>query len=143
MSSLEVIRTAIKTTLGGAIDALHTYDTVPDASNLPCVVVAPFSADFDVTMARGTDTWQIDLIVLVSDTERKVAQDQLDSFVTGAGSNSIRQAIFAARDLGLGAASGTNAHISGMSSYGARWTMSSLGHVGAKLRLVVHTKGTE
>lgn len=142
MASLQAIRTAVKTTLA-AIDDLNAYDTVPDASNLPAVVVAPVSADFDVSMGRGVDTWQIDLFVLVSDSERGLAQNQLDGLVTGAGSSSIRQAIFQARDLGLGVTSGTDAHVSGMSSYGARFTMSNLGHVGAKLRLVVHTKGTE
>lgn len=142
MASLEVIRTAVKATLA-AIDELHAYDTVPDASNLPAVVVAPVSADFDVSMGRGVDSWQIDLFVLVSDSEPGLAQNQLDSLLTGAGPSSIRQTIFKARDLGLGAASGTDAHVSGMSSYGARFTMSQLRHVGAKLRLVVHTKGTE
>lgn len=143
MSSLAAIRTAIKTTLNAAIADLNTYDTVPDASNLPCVVVAPVNADFDVSMGRGLDTWHIDLFVLVSDSERKLAQDQLDSFVTGAGPRSIRQAIFLERTLGLSEATGTSAHISGMTSYGAKFTMSALPHVGAKLRLTVHTKGTE
>lgn len=140
MASLQNIRDAIKTTLEGSIDSLFAYDTVPEISNLPAVVVVPDNANFDVAMGRGTDTYEFDLAVLVSFTDAGIAQDSLDDYVTGAGSKSIRQAVFQNRALGL---TGVNAHVSGMSDYGSSFEMSDIQHIGAKLRLVVHTKGTE
>jgi hypothetical protein len=139
MSSLQSIRDAIKTTLESAIDSLSAYDTVPGATNLPAVVVVPSTANFNVAMGRGTDTWEFDLAVMVPYTDADIAQDALDNYVTGAGDSSIRQAIFQNRDLGL---SDTDAHISGMSDYGSRFEMAGIQNIGAKLRLVVHTKGT-
>lgn len=137
MASLEAIRDGVATTLG-SLD-LTAYDTVRDVANLPAVVCMPTEADFDVSMARGTDTWTFDLLVLVSDREMDIAQDELDGFVTGAGSNSIRQAIFNNRSLGLAS---TDAHVAGMREYGSQYQLAKVGHVGAKLQLIVHTKGT-
>ncbi|WP_062441271.1 hypothetical protein [Herbidospora daliensis] len=141
MAGLEAVRDAIKATLEGAISGLQVYDTVPGATNvLPCVVVFPQDAEFGETMGRGTDVWFFELWVMVSDGELGTAQDQLDALVTGAGDRSIRQAIFKARTLGL---SNTAAHITAMSSYGTTFTAASIDHIGAKLRLMVATRGTE
>jgi hypothetical protein len=138
MASLEAIRDAIATTLGG-LGNLTAYDTVRDVANLPAVVAIPAEADFTVAMGRGVDTWTLDLLVLVSDREMDIAQDQLDGFVTGAGATSIRQQIFNNRTLGL---ANTDAHVAGMREYGSQYKLAKIGHVGAKLQLVVHTPGT-
>lgn len=140
MATLEAIRDAIKTTVEAGVSSLQVYDTVPGDVNLPAVVVVPAEADFLVAMGRGTDTWQFDLWVLCSHADSKIGQDALDEFVTGAGSKSIRQAIFNARTLGL---SNTDAHVAGMSGYGGRLDVAGIDHVAAVLRLVVHTRGTE
>jgi hypothetical protein len=139
MAGLAAIRDAVKTTLESTIASLTAYDTVPEASNLPAACVVPDTADFDIAMGRGTDTWTFDLYVLVSSADMDLAQDQLDGFVTGAGANSIRAVIYANQTLGL---SQVNAHVSRMSEYGAKFRQSELDHVGAVLRLVVHTTGT-
>lgn len=140
MASLEQIRDGIKTTIETAITTLHVYDTVPDSANvLPAVIVVPFTSDFEVAMSRGVDTWEFDLWVLVSMSEMGIKQDSLDAYVSGAGSSSIRQAIFNARTLGL---SGTDAHVSQMLEYGARFATAGYPHLGARLRLLVHTPGT-
>jgi hypothetical protein len=139
MASLEAIRDAIASTLDG-LGNLTPYATVRDAANLPAVIAIPTEADFDVAMGRGVDTWTFDLLVLVSIREMRIAQNELDGFVTGAGSNSIRQAIFNNRSLGL--SDGTDAHVAGMREYGSQYQLAKVGHVGAKLQLVVHTKGT-
>lgn len=140
MASLAAIRDGIKATLETNITGLHVYDTVPDsASILPAVVVIPMSADFDVAMGRGLDTWEIDLLVLVSTADMDIGQDALDSLVSGAGTQSVRQTIFNNRGLGL---SGTSSHISEMMEYGMRFESASFNHIGARLRLKVHTPGT-
>lgn len=139
MASLASIRTAIKTTLEAAIDGLHVYATAESANVVPCVVVIPQAANFDVSMGRGTDTWSLELLVMVSPSDPEIAQNELDSYITGAGSTSIRQAIFNARTLGL---SGTDAHIAAVSGYGGRFESAGIDHIGAVLTLVVHTAGT-
>lgn len=142
MSSLEAIRDAIKTTIETAITSLHVYDTVPGEANvLPCVVQIPFSADFEVAMGRGLDTWEIDLLVLVTTADMDIGQDALDAYVSGSGARSIRQAIFNNRDLGL-TNSGTSAHVSEMLEYGMRFEAAAYDHIGARLRLKIQTPGT-
>lgn len=141
MSGLEEIRDKIKKILDENIQGLHAYDTVPDAANvLPCVVVFPATTDFDVAMGRGTDTYEFDLLVLASYASAESGQDSLDAFVTGAGSRSIRQVVFNNRTLGL---SDVDAHVAQMTEYGARYTVAEYNHIGARLRLVVHTRGTQ
>lgn len=139
MSSLQTIRGAVKETLETAIESLRVYDTVPEAVELPAAVVQPTAADFDVAMGRGTDTWTFDLLILVSWGDSELAQNSLDDYVTGAGVNSVREAIFQARSLGL---TDSDAHVREMTSYGVRFQAASIDHVGAVLTLVVHTRGT-
>lgn len=140
MASLASIRTGVKTTLEAAITGLRVYDKIAAAVQVPAVVVEPATADFIVAMGRGTDTWDLDLHVVVADSEEIVGQAKLDQYVTGAGSLSIRQAIFNAKTLGL---SSTDAHVSAMTAYGVRFEQAPIQHVGATLRLIVHTKGSE
>ncbi|HEY9414190.1 MAG TPA: hypothetical protein VIQ30_05485 [Pseudonocardia sp.] len=143
MASLKDIRTAVKTTLEAAISGLTVHRTVPGTVNVPCVVVRPSpddGADFLVAMGRGTDTYRLDLLVLVSRADAQLSEDTLDGYVTGAGPSSIRQAIFTAKTLGL---ADTDAHVAGVSGYGATFEAGGVAYSGAALRLVVHTKGTE
>lgn len=140
MAGLEAIRDAIKTTIETAITTLHCYDTVPDSANvLPAVVVIPFSTDFEIAMGRGTDSYEIDLLVLVSTSDMDIQQDSLDAYVSGFGSSSIRQVIFNNKTLGL---TSTNAHVSEMLEYGMRFEAAGYPHIGARLRMKVHTPGT-
>lgn len=144
MASLAQLRTAVKTTLVAALGAgTEVYDTIPGSPVLPCVCVVPDTANFVVAMAKGTDTWQFDLVVLVPSGDNTVGQSRLDPYVTGAGALSIRQAIYAANTptTGLGLAN-TNAHVPGMTDYGGSFEAVDVAHIGARLRLIVHTSGT-
>ncbi|MEU7904112.1 hypothetical protein [Actinoplanes sp. NPDC049118] len=140
MASLTAVRAAVKTTLEAAIPSLRVYDKVPGIAQVPAAVVEPVTADFLVAMGRGTDTWQFNLHVLVADAEESLGQAQLDEYVSGAGTKSIRAAVFAARTLGL---SNTDAHIAAVTAYGGQFESADIAHIGATLRLVVHTKGSE
>ncbi len=144
MASLSQLRTAVKDTLVAALGAgTEVYDTIPGSPALPCVCVVPDSANFVVAMARGTDTWNFDLVVLVPSGDNQFGQSRLDPYVTGAGALSVRQAIYNANTptTGLGL-SNTNAHVSGMTDYGGSFEAVDVDHIGARLRLVVHTTGT-
>jgi hypothetical protein len=139
MATLAAIRDAIKTTITDNVTGLRVHDTIPDVVNLPAVVVVPRTADFDVAMGRGIDTWEFDLFVMVSKGSTRAAQDALDAYVTGAGTSSIRQVIFTNRTLGL---SNTDAHVARLIGYDLTFEASNVDHVGAALRLIVHTPGT-
>lgn len=139
MSSITAMRDAIQTTVGNAIAALHVYATVPDVVNLPALVVIPGPADFMGAMGRGLDTHTFNLCLLVSNREAGLAQDELDEFVTGAGSKSVRQAIWQTKNLGL---ADVDAGVTGMSSYGGQFETAKVEHVGAILTLTARTSGT-
>ena len=143
MSSIGDIRDALVTTLTAAVPSLaKVYRSVGSSVNvLPALVVTPAApADFDVAMSRGTDTWLFDLIVLVSAADLDVATDILDGYIFGGGPDSIRQAIWNARTLGL---SDVDAHVSELTAYNIRYSVCDLDHMAATLRLVVHTRGTQ
>lgn len=142
MASLKQIRTAVRTTLEANLTGLNVHRTVPGSAAGDLVIARPSddTADFVVAMGRGVDTYQLDLDVLVPASELESAQDRLDGYITGAGSSSIRQVVFTNRTLGL---DNTDAHISGASGYGATYELGNTPYLGATLRLVVHTKGTE
>lgn len=143
MATLTQIRTAAGSTIEANITGIKAHRTVPGSAAGDVVVVQPADdqvADFVVAMGRGTDTYQIDLLVLVPNRDLQLAQDALDAYITGAGARSIRQVVFNNRDLGL---ADTDAHVSGAFGYGADHRLGNTDYLGATLRLTVHTKGTE
>lgn len=142
MATLTQIRTAAGSTLEAAISGLKAHRTVPGSAAGDVVVIQPAEefVDFNVAMGRGSVTYQLDLLVLVPNGTLALAQDALDAYVTSAGGRSIRQAIWNARTLGLAS---TDAHVSGGGAYGLDYTLGQTQYLGATLRLVVHTKGTE
>ena len=80
MATFSSIRTAIKTTLG-SISNLRVFDTVDDMINVPAAVLIPSSINFTEAMARGTDRYEFDLIVVVSRADARSGQNQLDGFI--------------------------------------------------------------
>jgi hypothetical protein len=138
MATLSAIRTAIKTTICTAIPSLSGYEKVPEAINVPGFLVAPSGTDFERAFGRGLDAPNFDVIVLVSRRDDGLAQDDLDAFVDGFGNNSIRQAIFQGRSLGIG----VDAAVTGMSDYGSTFTLGGIDYIGARLTVQVLTSGT-
>lgn len=136
MATLAEIRTAIKTVIEGSTTGLKVYPLIPGTATGRCVVVRPVNADFAVTMGRGSDTWALDLQVLVPGSDLDVAQTHLDGYIDGGGANSLRALIFANRTLGL---ANTDAYISGLAGYGS-FEAAGYQHVGAVLRLSVQTR---
>lgn len=139
MASLKAIRVAVKTTIETQIPSLTGYATIPEAVQVPAFVIEPVISDFLVTMGKGTDTWNFDLHVLAPYALAELGQDVLDEYISGAGAKSIRSVVFANKTLGLPS---TDAHIAGVVGYGP-FESAAIEHIGATLRLVVHTPGTE
>lgn len=142
MATLTAIRASLETEVASQLGAgTQVLSEVTANPPLPCVVFVPDAANFDVAMARGTDTWEFDVFVLVPSGDIEVGQVRLDPYVSGAGSLSVRQAIWNSRPNFSTA--GFDAHISAMTSYGGQLESVGVNHVGAILRLIVHTRGTE
>lgn len=140
MASLQSVRDGIKTTLESNVNGLRVYDIVPDYSiNFPVAIVLPVSIEFNVAMQRGTDLYTFDILVAVERGNSRTAQDKLDAYITGAGSSSLRQAIFNNRTLGL---DNTDATITGVSNYAGDVNLNGIDAVGANISLEVYTKGS-
>lgn len=143
MATLATIRTQIKNVLTAALGAgTEVYERVPGNAVLPCVYLTPDEADFTVAMARGTDTWNFSLVVVVPSADNIIGQEKLDPYVDGSGSKSIRQAIWNAKDT-LRNTHGFDVHVSAMSNYGGQYSVIGKDHIGATLSLIIHTSGTE
>jgi hypothetical protein len=140
MASLAAIRTALKTTITAALTELTGYDKVPEAVNVPAVIILPKTTDFGRTFGRGLDGHAFEAIVLVARADDVLAQTKLDPYVTGAGTSSIRQAVWNTRALGL--ADGTEAIVTGMTGYGDTFTFGGTDYFGARLTVEVSTSGT-
>lgn len=138
--TLGELRDGIKATLDTAIPELTGYDTVPDTVNLPCYIVMPTGATFPQTNATPDDEWTFDLHVLVSRGDTGLGQDQLDEFISSAGSNSIREAIDRFPELGLEDGN-VRARIVSMANYGGQFEAAGVDHIGATLRLLVTIEG--
>lgn len=114
MGSIASVRTGLKTRLA-TITGLNAYALVPMTPNLPAGLVEPRSIDFDVAMARGSDRATFDVVILVAESISELAQTQLDPYLAGSGSQSVKAAIEGDPTLG-GAADWTR--VIGVSSYG-------------------------
>lgn len=138
MASLAAIRTALVTTIDTALTGVSGYETVPGSINVPAFMVVPKMTNFEGAFGRGLDTYTFDVIVIVSRADDQLAQTNLDPYITGAGASSIRQAVWNARDLGIG----VEARVTGMTGYGDTFTFGTTDYFGARLTVEVLTSGT-
>jgi hypothetical protein len=137
VATLAQIRAGIKTTLEAAIPDLHVYPHIVSVQRLPAVVVYPADADYRQVMRRAHMEWPLDLYVLCSAAEDTLGQYELDELIDITGPRSVVEALFG-EDLGL---DGTQTHVATMTRYGGRFDSAGVDHVGAVLRLTVHTPG--
>ena len=139
MATLAEIRDGLKTTVGN-ISGLRCYDTVPDnAINFPVAIFIPTEIQFDLAMQRGTDLYTFDVLIAVQRADSRTAQDKLHGYITGQGSNSVRQTIFNNRTLGL---SDTDARAVSVSNVSADVSVNGIDAIGANIEVQVYTKGT-
>ncbi|GGR52049.1 hypothetical protein [Streptomyces roseolus] len=146
MSTLEQIRTAIADTIRDYVTGnggeIYAYPYVQGTVDLPCAMVMPGgggrdnkAGDFTMTMARGTEKWSFQLLVLCARTHEDSGQQELDKFIDKAGPLSVRQAIWQKPDVGLG---DVDVMVTGVAEYHGSYSMVRIEHVGAALQLQVH-----
>lgn len=139
MANITAIRAALKSTIETAIPKLRVFATMPDVTEGHSVLIDPQECDYAKTMQRGMDEYSFSLYVMVPWVETRKAQDNLDPYVSGHGSLSVRQAIY--KDPTLGGVV-EDAFVKGMRSYGGHFQVAKIQHVGAILDLTVITSGT-
>lgn len=93
------VRDGLKTRLL-TISGLRAYDLIPDTVTPPAAVVGQLDFTFDIDNARGLDQAQVDVLVIVQRFSERSGQNLLDTYLSGAGSTSIKAAIEGDRTLG-------------------------------------------
>lgn len=135
MASLSSIRSGLSTRLA-TISGMSVYSFVPDSIEPPTAVVGVMSSvDYDSTMSRGSDLYEIPLYLYVSRVDAELSQDSLDEFLAGSGSKSIKQAIEGDSTLG-GVVS--SARVVEASNYGV-YTINSIDYLGVEFNVEIIT----
>ena len=99
MTTLSEIRNGIATNLG-TIPGLRTAAFVPDEPKPPIAVVFPESIAFDTAFARGLDTYNFTVQLIVTKVSDRNAQANLDGYLNPDGAQSVKAAIERDRTLG-------------------------------------------
>jgi hypothetical protein len=133
MSTVSEVRDAVKSTLEASISSLLVYDTVPDVTQVPCVVVVPRMGNYVIGMGNCVE-WVFDLFVLVPRSPVDVSQDSLDAYLDSTGASSIPYVVKSNPGLGL---DDIFAQITEMTDYGGEYKAAQVDHIGAQLALKV------
>lgn len=99
MAEISVLRQALAQSISN-ITGLRTSAFMPDQPSPPQAIVTPRRVTYDSSMARGLDEYEMIVTVIVGRVEERTAQRTLDGYLSGAGTNSIKQRLEADRTLG-------------------------------------------
>lgn len=93
MANLTNIRNEIKNNLAN-ITSLSVFGFVPDSIEPPTAVVGVMdSIDYDASMQRGADKYEIPVYVYVGRVDAQDSQETLDGFLASTGASSIKAQI--------------------------------------------------
>lgn len=138
MASLTDIRVALADNLS-SIAGLQQSAYMLSNPTPPTAEVMPSSIRYDRSMARGLDTHNLTVRVLVGQSSDRGAQKRLDGFLAGSGATSIKAAIESDTTLGGAASDLRVMECSGYRVYGREGNASVLG---AEWQVEVVAKGT-
>jgi len=109
------IRTGLASTLG-SIKGLRTAAYIPEDPKPPIAVVMAPNISYDLSFARGMDSYSFTVMVIVGRVSDRTAQATLDAFCNPVGAFSVKAAIHSDPTLG-GACQ--NARVTEMTNYGS------------------------
>ena len=93
MASLTSIRNGIGTNLGN-ISSLTVSNFVPDFVEPPIAVVGVVETiEYDTTIQRGADKYEIPVFIYVSRVDAQDSQETLDGYLASTGSSSVKAQI--------------------------------------------------
>ena len=133
MASLTSIRNGIATNLGN-ISSLSVYSYVPDSIEPPTAIVGVVqSVEYDTSMARGADTYDIPVLLYVSRVDAQDSQETLDGYLASSGSNSIKAQIESDATLN---GSAMSCRVVEASNYGV-YTINNIDYLGVEFEVSV------
>lgn len=90
MASLTNIRNEIKNNLAN-ITSLSVYGYVPDSIEPPTAVVGVMEEiNYDASMQRGADRYEIPIYLYVSRVDAQDSQETLDNYLASSGASSVK-----------------------------------------------------
>lgn len=100
MASMVALRDGLKVRLQ-TISGLRVFDWHTGEVSTPAAVILPGNPNqsgtnaitFDATMGRGSDDYVFTVVLLVSNAHDRTAADNLDAYLAGSGSSSVKAAI--------------------------------------------------
>lgn len=99
MASITDLRLGLATALAN-VSGLRTTTETPDTISPPVAIINVGNVNYDRAGTRGLDEYNFVLTVIVGRVGERSAQRLLDSYVTPAGSSSVKLAIELDRTLG-------------------------------------------
>ena len=133
MASLTSIRNGIATNLGN-ISSLFVYGYVPDSIEPPTAIVGVVeSVEYDTSMARGADTYEIPVLLYVSRVDAQDSQETLDTYLASTGANSIKAQVESDQTL---SGSAMSCRVVEASNYGV-YTINDIEYLGVEFEVSV------
>lgn len=137
MAAPSAIREGLRVRLA-TITGLTGYAKPKGTPVLPAGLVLPRQIAFDETMGRGSDLLNFEVLILVSLVTADMAAEDLDPYLAGSGSQSVKEAIEADATL-AGAVEWTV--VKGVTDYGDVEYSGKL-YLGARFVVEVLARGT-
>jgi hypothetical protein len=133
MANLSSIRSGIATNLEN-ISSLTVIGFVPDSIEPPTAVVGVVDTlEYDSTMARGADTYNIPVFLYVSRIDAQDSQDTLDAFLASSGSSSVKAQVES--DITLGGQA-QSVRVVEADNYGV-YTINNIDYLGVEFMIEV------
>ena len=98
MATVAQLRTGLATRLD-TISGTHCYAYEPDVPIAPALIVASYTADYDLVMGDGTN-YEFEVLVLLGRQVDRSFQEQIDSYLQPSGATSIKAAVEGDQTLG-------------------------------------------
>lgn len=129
---------------------IRTIPYIVESPPAPCAMVYPERCDYSKTFGRGVDQWSIKVQLVIPLNSDRATHRLMYDWLSGAGPQSVRQAIYQAPTLGTdpaespaGAAASMNGTVSEMVEYGVVFTLEGVRFLSATLNVTVLTSGAE
>ena len=98
MATISQLRSGLATRLD-TISGTHCYSYEPDVPIAPALIVASYTADYDLVMGDGTN-YDFEVLVILGRQVDRSFQEQIDSYLQPSGATSIKAAVEGDQTLG-------------------------------------------
>jgi hypothetical protein len=139
MASVSAIRDGLRTRLA-TISGLRVPHRPPGEVTTPAAIVAGPAISYDSTMSRGSDDFTFTVSLLMSRGWDRAAEQQLDGYLAGSGSSSVKQ-VLEADPAGLGVSGVDYVHVVSTTEPGSI-EVGAISYFGVQITVEVAADGT-